>query len=608
MKKTMFSKITAVAISLLIILGTLLTSFAALPEISLEELQAKPGNTRARNPVYNYAWLDTVIIRDDSAKINACELVPADKSLYGMTADEFVSETEEYKKLFDLNVENVSEAFFYLLKSVYYTLVALGMDEPDYDTVYKYLSDYGISLTYSDSDFTWLYAQVLYSCIKDNSFYVLYGKTVEIPKGITLEHAIVIYLAEALGITLPSGITTITGLTLFVMRSALPENELPISDNPNDEEGFYWAKVAVSAKNGYKVPTAAYDEASSVQKDYVDYAYFASILAVKYDVKVDPVRLCAAMTGSEPYAVEFLILKTMLDESGAVYDGNASLEELFDLACQNGWFALEHEFYSDVCEYSVTVPFECEKVWFTPFALCDQLEGGSTEFFTVKIDGQDAAAGKTQCVELKARRQSVKIDCAYNDGVEQGTVTYVFNIRKAAKDVSAVTTENGGVLGSIESAIMSALPADNANAAARVSEAFGIVDNAVSGAADVNLVTTYAASTEKAANNAAGSNTTAVAPTAAQTKEKEGMTFTTYAENEKTDYDGENLFTTYPEKTEGGVFAKAAAVINENPVAVATPVSAVAIGAALGLVFYRKRRNSAEDFVISDEEDINPEK
>ena len=603
MKKSVFTKIAAAAMSLLIVIGTLFSCFAALPELSLEQLQVSPGNTRAKNPVYNYAWLDTVIVRDDSAKINACEIVPVDDCPYCMTQDEFVSETEEYMKLFDLNVDNVSEAFFYLLKNIYYTLVALGMDEPDYDTVYNYLSSYGISLTYSDSDFTAVYAQILYSCLKDNSFYILYGKNVDIPKGITLEHAMVIYLAEALDIYLPSGITTITGLTLYVMRSVLPESELPISNNPTDEEAFYWAKVAVSAKNGYEVPTAAYDKISDVQSDYVDYAYFASILAVKYDVTLNPVKLCAAMTSGESYAVEYLILKTMLDESNVSYDDNASLTELFDLACKSGHFALDNEFYSDIYEYNVSVPYESEKVWLTPFALCGQLEGGNNSYFTVKIDGQDASHGTTQSVLLKTRRQSIKIECTYNDGVEQGTAVYILNIRKEAKQDAAVTTENSGVLGSIENAIMQALPGDSVEAAARVGEAFGIVDSAVEGIADVTVVTTYGA--EKSSNAKAPYSTTSSTQT---TQQKAGMTFTTYAESEKTSYSSEDIFTTYPEETSGGVFARAAAAINENPVVVATPVSLSAIGLALGLVFYKKRKNPTDELIISDEDDINPEK
>ncbi|MCQ2463000.1 MAG: cadherin-like beta sandwich domain-containing protein [Clostridia bacterium] len=565
-----------------------------------------PGNTRAENPVYNYAWLDTVILRDDSAKINACELIPVDEYPYSMTADEFVSETEEYKKLFDLNVDNVSEAFFTLLDSIYYTLVALGMDEPDYDTVYNYLSDYGINLTYSNSDFTAVYAQILYSFLKDNSFYALYGKTVELPKGITLEHAMVIYLAEALGIALPSGIDTVTGLTLLVMRSALPEGELPISDNPTDDEGFYWAKVAVSAKNGYEVPTAAFNEISDVQSDYVDYAYFASLLALKYDVKLNPVKLCAAMTGGEEYAVEYLILKTMLDQKGAVYDDKATLEQLFDLACQNGWFALENEFYSDIYEYNVTIPYECERVWFTPFSLCGQLEGGKNEFFTVKLDGQSSASGTTQFVQLKTRRQTVKIECSYNDGVEHDTAVYTFNIRKAAKQEPAAVTENGGVLGSIESAIMSALPEDSVDAAARVSEAFGIVGSAVSDITNVPVITTYTVTTQNdttsAATTGSVNETTEESSVTGATEESTGMVFTTYSDSEKPEYSSESVFTTYPEETQNGIFSKAAAAINNNPVAVATPVSAAALGAALGLVFYRKRRNSADDFTVSDED------
>ena len=123
------------------------------------------------------------------------------------------------------------------------------------------------------------------------------------------------------------------GLAVQAAKSHVEEfPEIPISENPSNSEVFHWSKVLTAASNDYEVPMTTYDQTSAAQREYVDYAYYASIFDKIYDdIHVNPTKLAAADMSGDSLAVQKVVLGAMLDSKGVAYAPEASCQQLFEL-------------------------------------------------------------------------------------------------------------------------------------------------------------------------------------------------------------------------------------------------------------------------------------
>lgn len=442
-----------------------------------------PGNTRSSAPDYNYAWLDNLIVRDDAMAVTAATLIPKPKDYQGShTYDEFIKEAEQYSVLFDIDENTVTVAYRELTDTMYYLAVAMGMTD-ELPAMRQYLQDYGIRLPADEAAHDKAIIGVVYAALKYDAVYVLYEKKAEIPEGTTLEGALVIILSSLTNTMLPSGINTLTGFAVNAVKTYVTQFEqLPVSDNPDAEEIFHWAKVITAAANDYQVPLAPYDTATSSQKTYVDYAYYATIINTVYDITVNPLHLIIATQSDDELALQKLILHTMLTEKDVLFDSEASCEELFKLATENGCFALEEEFYTDILTYELTVAENCEKLWFTPFVIAGQLDGGSDEFVSIDLNGTLMTPSSTMAAQLNPnlRQEEVLLSVAYNDGVRNDHAVYKFIVNKdASLNSTQSSTAGNDMVADVENFVNGIVPNDNEKVSEIVGSVFEGVDNQV---------------------------------------------------------------------------------------------------------------------------------
>lgn len=396
-------------------------------------LEVLPGNPQSSSPAYSKAWLDTVIIRDGSTALTACKPTPTPDYPYSKTYEEFVAEVDRYDLLHDLNETTVGEAYGEVIDAFYYMVTAMGMTDK-LPQMKSYLTDYGIAVPTNPTATENAEIAGVYAALKYNAPYVLYEKDVTLPKGTTLEGAEVALMSELMGVFLPSGVNTVNGLAVQAAKTHVEEfPDLPISENPSNSEVFHWSKVLTAASNDYEVPLTPYENASPAQREYVDYAYYASIFDTIYDIHVSPAKLAVAAGSADPLAVQKVILTSMLDGKEAAYAPDATCRQLFDSACAAGCFELDQEFYSDVFSYDLLVPAACTQLWFTPFALASQL-GGSDDFVTLFLNGKELKPSGTTYAALDPDRisQEVQLVSRYDDGVRPAEqVTYCFNVIRA---------------------------------------------------------------------------------------------------------------------------------------------------------------------------------
>ncbi len=563
----------------------------------------EPGDTR-RDTEYSYAWLDQLIVRDDAMAIVATTLIPKPTDYpYSHTYSEFIDESKAYAMVKTIDEETVASSYEELMKMVYYTVVAMGMSD-DYSVMAKYLREKGISAPNNPTSEDKMNVTVVYAALKFNAMYALYEKEVSIPKGVSAEGAAVIVLASLSGIMLPSGINTYTGLASYTAKNYVAECEdLPLSKNPDSDEIFYWVKVLTASSGEYDVPGYSYDMVGKDDKEYVDYAYFATVLNGAYDTHLDPEALAVADSSSDDMAIQRLLLETMLTEKNVSFDRNMDLEDLFDYACESGCFNLEEEFYTDVFNYDIKIGTNRSKIWFTPFAVADQLDGGVIEAVSMTINGQPAGHNKTTGIALDSakKNETIALSVKYNDGTKSDEAVYTFNVIKDPALNSGSASDNNLVaeVGSIAGSL-------NPSGNDKVS---GIIDDVLSYAEEV--APSYSApDLSEHTTFPAGQQGNILAPSAGNT---DGYEFSylgeLMGEVYETDANG-NIVTTKSaafagveeETTGGSIIEKATTVVKENPEIVAAPTGIITLGALAGYLMTKKHKDNEMIRATDDEE------
>lgn len=586
-------KLLALIVAVLMLFASLSTVLmASAVTLNEEELKIKPGTTHSSNPEYSLAWIDKLIVRDDATAITASKLIPKPDYPYDVTFEEFISDANGYAILNELNEDSLNESFELAIKALYYIVAAMGMTD-NIEEMYNFVSDKGIrvpsELTAADK----MKLAVVYAAIKYDAVYVLYDRKVTFVRGTTLDGAAAIILSELGDFSIPSSVNSVSGLSLYFVKDFVESNgDIPLSDNPSIDELFYWVRAITSAKQGYQVPLIMYEEATQSQLDYVDYAYYATIFDTLYDIEMNPLALAVADSQGDTYAIPRLILTTMLDESGVDYDKDAACENLFGLACENGWFEIDEEFYSDIYDYEIYVPNDCEKLWFTPFSLADQI-GGELKYVNIKLDGKNVASAATNYAKLDSskNKQTVKLEVTYDDNQRaKEEVTYTFKVIRTANKMSGDNETD--LLSKVESAIESAIPSDNEKALEILSgvkeQVSGIIDGGIS---QIEEVVTAAEQQYKGLLTTYASDETTKDYTASDSVDLfgkevfENLVGATYGEGGATyisaDSNGDNT----------SVMSKAVEAIKENPEIVAAPTSFVTIAGLAGFLFTRKRKN-----------------
>ncbi len=602
-------RLLTLLVAVMLVFGVTLCPIMALATVTTYSgtVEILPGNPRSSSPVYNYAWLDNLIVRDDAMSVTGKEIVPTPSDYKSShTYDEFIKEAEQYSELFELNEHTVASAYEQVINAMYYVTTAMGMTD-EMEPMRQYLIDYGIDLDPNEGFEDKAKTAVVYAAIKYDAVYTLYEKHITIPRGTTVDGATVIILSALIGAQTPGEVNTLTSFATYAMKTYVTMFEdLPISDDPDASEIFYWAKIITAAGNDHQVPVEVYSETTQAQKDYVDYAYYASILETIYDVHINPIKLIIATQSTEPLALQKLILQSMLDTQCVYYEADTSCEELFDLACENGYFVLENELYCDILTYDITVATTCEKIWFTPFALAGQVEDSKEEYVTMKLQGQDIVPGSTVAVVLDNTKsvETITLEVLYNSPTRTESATYQFTVYKTAEDTVSDTVSENNLLAEVEQYVNGLVPS-NETADKIVDSIFSNVDEAISTTAkqeERDILTTYALNDTTYALTTESSTTTERFDFDYLEELIEGVYVTDENGNivTTTAFSYDSITAYEDNENESNIVQKTIEAVQENPEIVAAPTGLVAVGALAGYFINKKHRDSDE---FLDEED-----
>ena len=576
------------------ILASPLSAFAVNVDLSDGSYEILPGHTQFPTRNYSKAWLDNVIIRDGSTALTAVKVTPKPEYPYSETYESFCTEVEHFSKLHDLNEDTVGTAYYELINAFYYMVTAMGMTDKT-SQMKTYLEDYGIAVPTKPDATEKAEIAGVYAALKYNAPYVLYEKEVTLPKGTTLEGAEVALVSELMNVFLPSGVNTVNGLAVQAAKAHVEEfPEIPISENPSNSEVFHWSKVLTAASNDYEVPMTTYDNTSAAQREYVDYAYYASIFDKIYDdIHVNPTKLAAADASGDPTATQKVVLGAMLDSKGVAYAPEAPCQQLFETACAAGCFELDPEFYSDVFDYNVIVPAGCTQLWFTPFALASQL-GGSDESVSLFLDGKELKPSGTAYADLDPNRieQTVELISIYDDGISPSQqAIYHFHV------VQAEGAESDDLVGEFQTMLDQVTATEGENTEKLLDTVTGYADSQVRDSIFHTLPQTPPVFSDETLT------TFGDVPNAADGQAADGnnadfnflgqLIEETYPEDETAVTSSLLDTTTAAEESHApSLVVRTGQAIMEHPQIVAAPTGIIALGGLLGYFFSRKHKGS----------------
>ncbi|MBR3551764.1 MAG: hypothetical protein IKN72_00060 [Clostridia bacterium] len=597
-KKRLLAALCGIVLAMLLAM-TPVFAFAAVTLVNGVPTQLL-GNPQSSTPNYSMAWLDNVVIRDDATAVTTARLVPRASYPYSKTYAEFVEEVSQYAQINDVDETTVATAYDEAAQMLYYLVVALGMTD-ELPAMEAYLTEQGIALPENPQPDDTAKVAIVYAALRYNAIYALYGKEVTFAKGITLDQAEIAIMAELTNVFLPSGVDSMTGFAVQAMRTHVEEfNKVPISADPSNSEVFHWVKILTAAGNDYAVPLTPYAEATSGQKAYVDYAYYASIFTTVYDVSINPVRLAQADASDDELAVQRLLLTSMLDEKEVPYSNTATTEELFDMACECGYFDLEEEFYSDVFNYDLYVKPDCEKLWFTPFPLASQL-GGDDSALTIYLGNTQMKPSSTAYYLLDVTRASEPVDLTviYNNGApDVQRIVYNFNVIKTGE--ANLSLANGTDLKlQLQTYADNILPGDNAAVNATINTVIDTVQGQTSDlpAFDLETMTTYGYSVPTDASglpaiNVPGELATDLLPGGDSAVTYDPYVIATYAPEETAVLTIPTGDDAIERGGDDSAIARATTVIKENPEILAAPTGILAFGGLVGYLWNKKRKDA----------------
>lgn len=609
-------KLTALFVALIMLLVYIVPVCAADIESLypyITEIEVQPGNPRADKPEYKFSWLDNVVIRYDPNAVTSAVVTPRPSDYpYEVTFEQFAEDVDNYSLLFELNEHTVGNAYEEITNALFYTFTAMGFTDTQ-ESMREYLLEKGVSLPVNETMDDKAKVAVAYAALRYDAVYVLYEKEVTLPVGISLDEATVVILSAIMNTALPSGVDTLTGLAVLVMKNYVTQFEqLPVSENPDASEIFHWAKVITAAQNEYQVPLESYDKTTKAQKEYVDYAYYASVLNTLYDINVDPIQLVLALQSEQENALQRFILKTMLDEKKVDYSDKADDEQLFDLACKQGYFDLEQDFYTDIFFYDLKVPASCEKVWFTPFTLAGQLQGSDPQYVTVFLNGAEMAPNTTVSTPLDTAKaqETVELKVVYDDGLGNSSETlYTYNVIKdKSLDSTTPGIEQGDLVGEVQQFVDTIVPNENTAASEKVDGIFSAIGDAVSQVApeiNTDVLTTYGADGSSVSELLEGYEIPSTAKAQQSVTDESKRFDSEFLEDliggvYATDKDGNIITTTLvssadEDTADESIVEKVTETVKESPEIVAVPSSLLAAFSVAGYLMNRKHRDTKED-------------
>lgn len=408
-------------------------------------LAAIPGSalttTADKDAPENRAWLADLYIRESTSDFVLNDVVP-NSDLYSRTLEEFRKETQLLESAFVLDLDTLEGAYIKVIEELFQILdeTNLGLS---YEEMKAYLqTEWKIIFPETEDTNTMAYAAIAYACLKYDLLYPFVGVHFTVPENTTLERTVVLILTTVLGESIGDDIQTMRDYVIRNIKQSLIDAGYQITPDTDTEELIILYKIMLAEKQGYVIQNKNVAEYTDTDKQYVDNAYAASIIKMRYDVMPSVEEVAAARHSSDPDAIPRMILIAMLHEQGEVVKPSESIGSLFNRACEYGYFDLDTELYADIFDYDVYLDYNCSEIWLTPFAYAAELGREHLEFVDITINGTPVDSGQTLRFALNGDLTTAVVSLTYDNGEIHDETSYTFRIHNGTGDFPSIDLPN----------------------------------------------------------------------------------------------------------------------------------------------------------------------
>ena len=432
MKKS--AKVLSFFLTVVLLITTLSTSAFAkdfAPKFDI----SNPGiQTQYIYSENNVSWIRKLVVKEDmlSPEGIATEAVlhPVTDYPYTTDAPHFKAEVEECTKTYTLDEDSQRAAYLYLIKQVG-ALSLISEPTVSDQTKADWLRSQGIVITEEEEQDPEkvLMISALYAMMRNDLYYVYTGEHLTIPKGTSLEQAIVIYLASlsGQGSMLASFIYKFFGHSSFgnledymyytSLMALYTNGYVNATEIPQLSRNEVYRRVAIMTIRGYGL---AIDSEKATHEE-LQQKYLTAMLGTHYKVSLDPESLAKA---SNNQSIAYYILQRMAYEDAklTISQTKYSFENCFKTVLQKtDRFDLKKEFYSDVYEYNVYLESNRSNISVNPTPL--------TAASVVTINGKPVIGGEYAKVEIKnVEHQVLNIVSRYTVNGKTTTSLYKLNV------------------------------------------------------------------------------------------------------------------------------------------------------------------------------------
>lgn len=372
------------AVVLLSAFGAGFTAFAARTETQFEESEEST------------AWLQNIAVTwsVEPMKFNKVTLHPVTNYPYTKTQTRFETEVGYWVSTYKVDENTRLTAYIKFLEYLNTAIVlAGGTDGADQATMRKWLTDNGIVMPNKDDEHTDLYVSLLYAMMKNNMYVIVFPnmKKPDIPKGTPLEKALNYYLVEMFrqeGVVIDKIPNSVKDLMTLGCRITLKSHYgVANADELSDEE-VYRLMTLKSLQVDMKYPAP-----DDLRGDDLDRAYLAAMLMKRFSISEEyPIAYGPAMDKEwnleDAYAnntIPKLVLRHMVIQKGKTVRKTDSTETVFKAMLKCGYYDIKDQFYCDVPNYTVDLPYNLSVVKVRPVTLYSRAD--------MKINGQYYESG-----------------------------------------------------------------------------------------------------------------------------------------------------------------------------------------------------------------------
>ena len=380
-------RVLSLLLAMIVAVGCLCAGWVAYAAKVEQQFESTPESS---------AWLQSLIVSYDKGgyAFETATLVPQTDYRHDKSLSEFESDISYWVNAYTMDEDARYEQYILALRFANDVIRFIGITEDvSQEEMRAWLTENGITMPPEDDENTETYVTLLYALMKDQIYKLIPSlDKMEVPTinpGTPLEEALVQYLAAMIeaqeneqnpggDFQLPDGLKTVRELVIALAKLDLAQERygaITIPDDMPDEKVFKLLTIRTLIvdlkyplyKDGVVTDIKNPDDISDEE---LGLAYLSAMISQRYELKTAPIPYIPAMDATwnmqqalENEDVPRLTLRQMAKEKGSDkitkdFTNQQAWEEVLRL----GYFPLEDQFYSDISNYEVKLPYKLRDI------------------------------------------------------------------------------------------------------------------------------------------------------------------------------------------------------------------------------------------------------